>query len=424
MLGRLIRGGFCIFIVAILAVAISWVYSAPRKDLRGTWAALGYGYHLDVGRTVIDLYQVTDISCHHDMRIPAHLGLVEMLEGATFKAEGSRLRLDLSSILNPIYAERTDGLPAICTAGSSTDPFAVFWQAMSEHYAFFDLHGVDWKSRKSAVSDDPWVAITAAMAGLDDGHLYIADGDRVHSPSVPPFWHADRAFVRDTARASISDGLTPVANSGLWYGAADQNIGYIYIEHMKTDTPLGKSATDTAKDAFMQIARALPLAEAYIVDVRFNPGGSDDIAMAYASFFAAKPTPAFSKTTRMRDGFTAATQVVTPKGPRHLPQPVYLLTSDYTGSAAEIFTLAMRELPQVTTMGTNTGGGLSDGLNFTLPNGWDLGLSHQIYLTPTGQAFEGVGIPPDIPLPVDVDAYRTGRDPLIAAAIAQHAATR
>jgi len=102
-----------------------------------------------------------------------------------------------------------------------------------------------------------------------------------------------------------------------------------------------------------------------------------------------------------------------------LTQPVILLTSKLTGSAAEILTLSMGDMAQVTTMGEATGGGLSDIASFTLPNGWNLGLSHQTYRTMDGALYEGIGIPPDIPFEIDGDAFVRGQDPLLDAALAR-----
>ena len=49
--------------------------------------------------------------------------------------------------------------------GSAQDNFDVLWQAMEEHYAFFDLHGVDWAERRDTFrpADD---------AELGDGELF------------------------------------------------------------------------------------------------------------------------------------------------------------------------------------------------------------------------------------------------------------
>ncbi len=420
---RILKVGLVALSALMAFAVVSWIWNAPRDNIRGVWATDGYGLYIDVGRVVIDVYQVTEVSCLRDMRIPGHLWAIEAFEGVSFDKYGDRLRLDATGSLNPIYADRSPTLPAQCgktqTPGTLAENYAVFWTAMSEHYPFFDLHGVDWTSRRTPSSKDLWQAIISAMEGLDDGHLYIQDGERIHTPSIRPAWYEDRYAVRDATRASIPGGLSNIADTGLWVGSASDDVAYIYMEHMETEATLGRLPSDTAKQAMAEVVAAFPRARAYIIDVRYNPGGSDDIALAYASFFAKTPTPAFSKSTRTSNGYTAPTKVMTQPDPRSVDKPVYLLTSGFTGSAAEIFTLAMRELPNVTTMGTPTGGGLSDVLNFSLPNGWELGLSHQIYLAPDGSAFEGVGIPPDVTLPVDVAAYKAGHDPLIAAALAK-----
>ena len=96
-----------------------------------------------------------------------------------------------------------------------------------------------------------------------------------------------------------------------------------------------------------------------------------------------------------------------------------LLTSKLTGSAAEILTMALRELSQVTVMGEATSGGLSDILSFKFPNGWGLGLSHQTYRTMDGDLFEAVGIPPDVHFAIDAAPLLLGEDPLLRAAFAR-----
>jgi C-terminal processing protease CtpA/Prc len=103
----------------------------------------------------------------------------------------------------------------------------------------------------------------------------------------------------------------------------------------------------------------------------------------------------------------------------YLGQPVVLLTSRLTGSGAEIFTMAMRDLPQVTVMGENTGGGLSDILGVSLPNGWKFGLSNQEYATSDGSIYEATGIPPEIVITIDPDALARGEDPVLQAAISK-----
>ncbi len=104
--------------------------------------------------------------------------------------------------------------------------------------------------------------------------------------------------------------------------------------------------------------------------------------------------------------------------------PVYLLTSGVTFSAAELFTWIMADMPQVTVVGGRSGGGMSDILERTLPNGWKLGLSNQRYLRQNGSSYERVGIPVDVAGAVDVDGYAGGRDMLLEEVIATAAEHR
>jgi carboxyl-terminal processing protease len=91
---------------------------------------------------------------------------------------------------------------------------------------------------------------------------------------------------------------------------------------------------------------------------------------------------------------------VTPSPRARYTGPVYLLTSNVTVSAAEIFAMAMRALPNVTHAGEPTRGSLSDMLAKRLPNGWGVTLSNEIYLDKDGALWEGKGIAPELPITV------------------------
>ena len=75
--------------------------------------------------------------------------------------------------------------------------------------------------------------------------------------------------------------------------------------------------------------------------------------------------------------------------------------------------------PHITRIGEHTQGVFSDVLGRTLPNGWQLGLPNELFLTEDGAYFDGPGIPPDIEVPVfrrnDLDA---GLDPALERAVA------
>jgi hypothetical protein len=418
-----------IIIAGALALGISWIFYAPPQALRGVWKTDGYGLVLDVSATTINVYQTSDIHCIHDQTIPAHTGIVNFLEGVTFTKDDDRLVLNASGTLNPIYADRIGDIPALCNQDLDSDPTSVFdvmWEVMNTHYAHFDTHGVDWADRYAlrpapgTTLDDAalFSLIQETLTGLDDGHTYIKAGETVWSPSLPTAWHDDRHLVRDTTFAAVPD-LSDPSETGLRVGWAAPGIGYIHMTHMDPNTGLGQRANVVAAQSLSQVLSYLADADSIILDVRYNPGGSDDVSMAYAGFFTDTALPVFTKSTRTETGYTNPLTVMLEPQAASMNVPIALLTSPYTGSAAEIFTLAMRELPQVTTMGMATSGGLSDVMSIKLPNGWDLGFSHQTYLTMDNLSFERVGIPPDVTVDVNVAAAQVGTDNVLAAAIAK-----
>ena len=423
---RILKWILGIGVVAFGALAVTWVMHAPPKDARGTWQTEGYGLAVDVGAAMIDVYQVSNVHCHPDQQIPGHMWLVDYLEGVQFARDGERLKIAVAGTLNPIYATRTEALPALCDTtppNNAQTTFDVMWDVMDTHYAHFDTHGVDWAARKALRPDGPldaaalFAVFRQALDGLDDGHTFVAAGDDAWSPALPAPWHDDRYVVRDATLAAVPD-LSESTEVGLQIGWAAPGIGYVLMAHMGPDAGFGQRQADVATEAFAQVADYFKDADGVILDVRYNPGGSDDVSLAYAGYFTDQPVSAFTKTTRTETGYTAPYTATIPPQATQITAPVVVLTSKFTGSAAEIFTMAMRELPQVTTMGEPTSGGLSDVLTFTLPNDWTLGLSHQIYKSMADEDFERVGVPPDIALPVDVAAAQNGVDTILQAAIA------
>src|SRR5690606_1788671 len=101
---------------------------------------------------------------------------------------------------------------------------------------------------------------------------------------------------------------------------------------------------------------------------------------------------------------------VEPTGGTRYTKPIVLLTSRWTGSAGETFTLAMDELPHVTLLGDHTSGGFSDNIARELPNGWFCFMSIGDYRAADGQSYEGIGVAPDIRLVNTKDDILAGRD--------------
>lgn len=410
-------------LVVLLALA-SWPLFWPRADERGTWRTDGYGIVVEISRFWVTGYQETALSCLPFFSAPGHSLILSEAGEITLGTDGPRLTLDVEGTVNTIHADRLDDLPAVCAEGGSPalpgtaqQNADIAWTAMAENYPFFDLHGVDWAARRpdlpaGADADVLWAALTDMLEGVDDGHVYLADpaGQRVFRPGREDGSQDDILTFREQLR---SRGLTGIDDTGLEFAVLPGNIGYVFLRHTETRPGFGTTNADIAHRAFEQVADALKNTRAIILDNRLNPGGSDTVALAYASYFTDVDVTAFTKQTRTATGYTAPVAGVARGRELALKQPVYLLNSSMTASAAEIFAMAMGELDHVTMIGEPTSGAFSDIMEINLPNGWILGLSHQVYRDASGEVLETLGVAPDVERPFDADALRRGHDPLM-----------
>lgn len=428
MIRRLLNWAFWGIGTLIALVVLTWPAFMPERGARGLWATDGYGLVLDIGRFRLDVYEVNSATCLTYLTGPAHSLALRALANADFSATDGVLTINVQGTVNPIIATPIAALPARCGTtpqpGTPRENFEAMWTVMNENYAFFDLHGVDWAARYDQFArqftddlDDTatFDLMTQVLAPLDDGHTYIVAPalSRGFSPATYVDWAEERTAFLEVPRAR---GLTSVANTGLEYGVLEGNTGYVLIRHMGANAGLFGTEDGLASDGFAEVAGALANTDAIVIDLRLNPGGSDSVGLTYAGFFATEPLLCCTKVTRNANGFGDPFEImVSPAGPRALTQPVTLLTSGYTASAAEIFTLAMRDLPQVTVVGEATAGGQSDIMEVTLPNGFVLGLSHQRYFAADGSLYERIGVPPDIVSAFDADAMRRGDDPQLDA---------
>jgi hypothetical protein len=337
---RLLRASASLILIIATAAAASWVIWMPKADLRGVWRTEGYGFVLNVGAFSIDIYETSAVSCLRTLQIPAHLGLIRLVEGVNLGNDNGRLSMSFDGAIGAIRADRLDALPGPCAQGSPPRPgtaqenFDVFWARMDEHYAFFDLHGVDWAARRAALrpgkdevlTDDALFALLSdALTGLDDEHLTLSRAGETFSPALRPDCYANRLEMRAVTRSSIPGGLTEVADTGLSYGFAAPGVGYVSIAHMKVLPGFGTSLEAFAAKAFVPVAAAMAPARTIIVDIRTNPGGSDLIGLAYAGYFTATPVPVLSKTTRTSTGYSASLHhVLQPQGGPVLSQRVML----------------------------------------------------------------------------------------------------
>jgi carboxyl-terminal processing protease len=190
-----------------------------------------------------------------------------------------------------------------------------------------------------------------------------------------------------------------VSNSNITYwNVMNHNIGYISINTFSVKGETFVFA-DMSFEVIDEIIQKFKDKDGIIIDIRWNPGGFQPNFETIAGRFADRKrlfVKVRSKNGIMKSDFSDWVDwYIEPKGPLQFNKPVVILTSRKTGSASEWFTLAMKTLPNVTTVGDTTNGSFSPQIHRELPNGWSFALSTQIVASADFKIYEGTGIPPD-----------------------------
>lgn len=129
----------------------------------------------------------------------------------------------------------------------------------------------------------------------------------------------------------------------------------------------------------------------YIIDLRYNPGGYLSSALDIAGYFTENNTVIIAKNKQ-----NAVTYF---KGYQHstkINKPVMFLVNEYSASAAEILSCAVKDYKKAVLIGNTTyGKGLVQSF-FQLTDGSVLKLTVLKYYSPLGHAINKVGVNPDL----------------------------
>jgi carboxyl-terminal processing protease len=332
--------------------------------------------------------------------------------------------------------ESVSMLPPACIAAQNrTSPLYIFdaiTTSLREFYPFAHEHDVDWAARTSRLRPrmasvhnevELLAALTELFRGVQDPHTSLAGNIngkpfRLRSFRGQDFKALQAAYSRqnqydifldwvfklwmpgefDQASAALLSGTRRQAfDNALVWGRLKGNIGYLAINEMAgfgQDSDLAEDRT-LLGPALDQALADLKDTRAMVLDISHDLGGDDEISSDIASRFADRERKAYSKQAH-RGGTVQRFQTVPHQGTRYL-KPVYLLTSELTASAAEVFAIRMRGLPNVVQVGEATQGVFSDSTEKGLPNGWVLAMSTEIYRDPEGRSYEGTGLSPAVP---------------------------
>ena len=186
-------------------------------------------------------------------------------------------------------------------------------------------------------------------------------------------------------------------------------IGYIEFNDFVT----GEAAVEGVRAALADFAGAD--VRGIIMDLRYNGGGSERTLQRIAGMFVANGSRLV--TAVEQDGTRDVARSL--GAPVAGQQPLVLLTSPATGSAAEIFAQAMRDLGRATVVGSQTAGCVNGGFVLGLLDTSGIFISvGEVLSGPNEVPLEGVGVTPDVRVDLSIDDLVNGRDPQLEAAIA------
>ena len=174
------------------------------------------------------------------------------------------------------------------------------------------------------------------------------------------------------------------------------------------------------RDALGAAMRVLEPADALILDLRENGGGSPETVALLVSYLLDRPATPLFEIVR-RDGSKDIYRTEAPPLPsQNARRPIYVLTSSRTFSAGEGLAFLLQELARGVVIGEVTAGAANPGRSYPAGDLFEITVPNAQVVTAVRRSnWEGRGVTPDVVVPA-ADAFRVAYlraiDGLIAAA--------
>ena len=186
---------------------------------------------------------------------------------------------------------------------------------------------------------------------------------------------------------TIVRGVIPVQS--VKWRIENDNIGYIRLT-----TFMNEKLDESLLEAIAEIKKEVPedKLKGYILDLRLNPGGFLNQAVAVADTFLDEGEVVSTR------GRNASETRRFDAGPGDVTdgKPLIVLVNGGSASASEIVAGALQDLKRATLVGTRTFGKGSVQTIVPLGAEGSLRLTTALYYTPSGTSIQGTGISPDI----------------------------
>jgi carboxyl-terminal processing protease len=344
------------------------------------------------------------------------------------------------------------------------------WGLVADWHYDPKLHGVDWPAAglkygaeaAAAADDQALYAALGAMVGLlKDSHTHALSPTQTkerrtqarartgfYMTRVEGRWIVSELVAGSPAElAGVKTGWVVVARNGTAFGERSEarpKVGEVaqweFLDHRDQPVALAIVAESLSTkprqevrvlaggvvylrfDAFdpadrrwlsdeLKMNRAAP---GVVIDLRRNPGGGTiSLGITIGEFFDRAVDCGTFITRGGYRGGKSSWQI----GSARYGGSVVVLVDGATGSAAEIFAAVLQEHGRATIVGRKTAGAVLASWYHGLPDGGELQLSRQDYVTPKGRRLENEGVAPDVKVVRTVADVRAGRDVDLEAAL-------
>ncbi|MCG2586342.1 S41 family peptidase [Massilia sp. TS11] len=385
-------------------VKYNFVYSDKLKELDWDKLYLEYLPRVRASKSTAEYYRLLMELCarlqdgHTNVYPPDQVTASQMartalrarlVEGRVFLTDVLDPQLRAQGVLPGVEVETIDGEPVqawstreIMPFQSASTPQDLQWRA----YVYYFLAGP--------------AAMTPRVGFRDAG------GKRFSLP-VPRLSEATLAQLRGAPPAPFE------------FRMLEGGIAYVALNSF-----VDARAANAYLAAFDEIAKS----KAMVIDVRRNGGGNSNEGYRVLATLAAQPFATSNWWTRnyvptWRAWKRAMPPLENPGAPwpidpqHRYSQPVVVLTSPGTYSAAEDFVAAFQTSARGKIVGEATGGSTGQPLFFKLPGGGMARICTKADTFPDGRPWVGLGIQPEVLAPPSVSDAQSGRDGTLEAAL-------
>ena len=328
--------------------------------------------------------------------------------------------------------------------GNPIENFEYFFQTFEKNYALFGVKNIDWQEihdyyskeiDENTTDDELFDIFKESLRKLDDKHCYIYRFNEIYFSGydLPPQNYLDLLsfdFRVDTDDFSlkliekeylkkgfdkslmICSFLPPIGIRNVFTtGWLTDSIAYLHMSEMSNK----REKVHQAIDEFFQKYGS---ANGFVIDIRDNIGGYSVPVERLAGKFVDKEKVFAISRLRKPDSLHSFKdpdywKLEPTKEKSYSSIPVAILTNRNTQSAAELFTLMMSSLPNVTLIGDTTTGIFADTHIGKLPNSWEYRLSIRKTSDKNDRCFEDIGIEPDILIENTIEEIANDKDKVI-----------